>query len=74
MVSDARGGTLGSYGVLMLVRRDIAVRHFTLHELDSLMGRHVLVCSIDVNGEPMLVSTVHLESLNSSAVRCSALE
>ena len=54
----------------MLVRRDIAVRQFTLHELDSLMGRHVLVCSIDVDGEPMLVSTVHLESLHSTAVRC----
>lgn len=74
-ISDATGSTLGSYGVLLLVRRSeaLSVAAFSLHELDSLMDRQLLVAKLQVRHDGMsreiLVGTVHLESLKSRSVR-----
>jgi len=80
-ISDATGNTLSRYGVLLLVRESnvVSIRHhddnaFVLHDLDSLMDRHLLTAKLHVHGEPFLIGTVHLESLNSTAVRRAQLE
>eukprot|EP00656_Telonema_subtile_P009382 TRINITY_DN14405_c0_g1_i3.p1 TRINITY_DN14405_c0_g1~~TRINITY_DN14405_c0_g1_i3.p1 ORF type:complete len:354 (+),score=57.91 TRINITY_DN14405_c0_g1_i3:130-1191(+) len=76
VVSDATGSTLGGYGVLILVRVscNVQLNGFSMHELDSLMDRQLVVARVDVCGEPMKIGGVHLESLNSSAVRKCQLE
>jgi len=72
--SDGVGHTLGSgrgcYGIVILIRKGgAALKRFVLHELDSMMDRQLLVAHLDVDGEPMLLGTVHLESLNCPSVR-----
>jgi endonuclease/exonuclease/phosphatase family metal-dependent hydrolase len=56
-LSDARGGTLGGYGVLLLSRQP--VRRMTQLELPSRMGRSLLVAELACG---LTVATVHLES------------
>lgn len=75
-VSDATGDTLGGYGVVLLVRCSAALQlvEFRMHELDSIMGRQLLVARLDVGGEPMLAATVHLESLKCQRVREAQLD
>lgn len=75
-ISDATGATLGGYGVVLLIRVSAAVQlvEFRMHELDSIMGRQLLVARLDVGGEPLLAATVHLESLNCQRVREAQLD
>ena len=62
--SDINGSTLGDYGVLILSR--LPPRTIKLVELPSFMGRHLLVWETRVNGAPLHIATVHLESQKSS--------
>ena len=72
-LSDSIGTTLrGSfaYGVIMLVRRTIAIDSFVLHSLPSEMNRAVLVASFPTtDGQGLKVATVHLESLGNKSLR-----
>jgi tyrosyl-DNA phosphodiesterase 2 len=63
--SDTDGRTLGRYGVLILSR--LAPAAITLLPLPSIMGRHLLVWETQVNGSPLHITTVHLESGQESA-------
>lgn len=63
--SDIDGRTLGDYGVLLLSR--LPPGKITLIPLPSFMNRHLLLMEICVNGSPLQVGTVHLESMKSSA-------
>lgn len=60
-VSDARGDTFDSYGVVILSR--LPVRALAIHELPSHMGRRLLVAELDTGDSRLVVGTVHLESL-----------
>ena len=56
-VSDRDGSSLGSYGVMFLVRQNepdkVFVNSFSKHELDTMMDRDLLVAHLDLWGEPM---------------------
>jgi tyrosyl-DNA phosphodiesterase 2 len=60
-ISDARGDTFDSYGVVVLSRRP--VRALALHELPSHMGRKLVMAEIDTGSGSLVVGAVHLESL-----------
>jgi tyrosyl-DNA phosphodiesterase 2 len=60
-VSDVRGDTLDSYGVVLLSR--LPIRALALHDLPSHMGRRLLVAEVDAGSDGLVVATVHLESL-----------
>jgi tyrosyl-DNA phosphodiesterase 2 len=62
---DIDGTTVYNYGVLILSR--LPLNTITLTPLPSFMGRRLLVVETEVNGAPLSVATVHLESLKSSA-------
>lgn len=64
-VSDIDGHTLGDYGTLFLSRLSPAA--IKLVTLPTFMGRHLLVWKTIVNGFPLHIATVHLESGNPSA-------
>ena len=72
-LSDAVGTTLrGSftYGVLLLVRRDVAWESCALHALPTRMNRAALVARATVApGLAVRVATAHLESLDNAPVR-----
>jgi tyrosyl-DNA phosphodiesterase 2 len=63
--SDIDGSTLGEYGVLILSR--LPLKSITLKPLPSFMGRGLLLVEADVNGTPLRVGTVHLESRKTSS-------
>ena len=64
-ISDARGDTFDGYGVVLFTR--LPVRALGLHELPSNMGRRLVVAELDAGGAPLVVGTVHLESLKHNA-------
>eukprot|EP01120_Amphizonella_sp_Union-15-10_P013052 TRINITY_DN5994_c0_g1_i1.p1 TRINITY_DN5994_c0_g1~~TRINITY_DN5994_c0_g1_i1.p1 ORF type:complete len:315 (-),score=37.21 TRINITY_DN5994_c0_g1_i1:39-983(-) len=68
-LSDAseNGETLGRYGVLIISR--IPLTNLSVHTLPSHMGRTVLRSDYTLNGDLFSVATVHLESLDSAALR-----
>jgi tyrosyl-DNA phosphodiesterase 2 len=71
-VSDARGSTFESYGVVLLSR--LPVLTLAIHELPSSMSRRLLVAEIAVGARRLVVATAHLESLrHSSDVRADQL-
>lgn len=63
-VSDARGTTFESYGVVLLSR--LPVLALAIHELPSNMHRRLLVAEIAVGPRRLVVATVHLESCEPS--------
>eukprot|EP00931_Biecheleriopsis_adriatica_P052177 TRINITY_DN30328_c0_g1_i2.p1 TRINITY_DN30328_c0_g1~~TRINITY_DN30328_c0_g1_i2.p1 ORF type:complete len:438 (-),score=79.33 TRINITY_DN30328_c0_g1_i2:1-1314(-) len=77
-LSDAVGNTLiGSqlaYGVVMLIKRTLALTSFSLHTLPSQMNRRVLLASIPVADNELRVATAHLESLDNTKTRKLQLE
>ena len=72
-VSDTTGSTLGAYGVLMLIDRSVMPSQFTLHPLESAMGRSLLTCRVRVAGEDCTIATIHLESLDNARCRANQL-
>jgi len=64
-VSDIRGDTFGSYGVIFLSR--FPIKKLSICELPSDMERIFLVAELGINQESMSISTVHLESMEQSA-------
>jgi tyrosyl-DNA phosphodiesterase 2 len=60
-ISDARGTTFESYGVVLLSR--LPVLSLAIHELPSSMHRRLLVAEIAVGPRRLVVATAHLESM-----------
>lgn len=60
-ISDARGDTFDSYGVVILSR--LPVRALSLSELPSHMGRKLLWAELDSGAGSLVAGAVHLESL-----------
>jgi tyrosyl-DNA phosphodiesterase 2 len=71
-VSDFMGSTVQSYGVALLSR--FPFESLESHTLTSRMDRTLLLAHIPVNGTRLAVGTMHLESLDSAAIRASQLE
>jgi len=67
------GSTLGSYGVLTMVRR-ARNASFHWHELPSEMDRKLLVTTFNTPAGRMSVGNVHLESLNNAPIRAAQLK
>ncbi len=63
--TDMDGSTLSEYGVLILSR--LPLNRITLMPLPSFMGRCLLLVETEINGVPLEVGTVHLESKRISA-------
>ncbi len=63
-VSDVRGSTFDSYGVVLLTR--LPVRSLAIHALPTHMGRRLLLAEIAIGARRLVVGTVHLESLKSN--------
>eukprot|EP00742_Colponemidia_sp_Colp-10_P001319 GILJ01001421.1.p1 GENE.GILJ01001421.1~~GILJ01001421.1.p1 ORF type:complete len:231 (+),score=24.07 GILJ01001421.1:333-1025(+) len=61
MLSDATGDMVRPYGVLIMTR--LHVSHFMNYNLPTAMARTLLVAHATVNERPLLIGTVHLESL-----------
>eukprot|EP00928_Gymnodinium_smaydae_P031435 TRINITY_DN23068_c0_g1_i1.p1 TRINITY_DN23068_c0_g1~~TRINITY_DN23068_c0_g1_i1.p1 ORF type:complete len:457 (+),score=62.72 TRINITY_DN23068_c0_g1_i1:88-1458(+) len=78
MLSDAAGSTLQgstlSYGVILLIRRELIVTSLNLYTLPSMMHRSVLIVTLLVLGKAVQIATVHLESLNNRKLRKAQLE
>jgi len=64
-ISDFRGDTFSSYGVVLLFR--IPAKRLTLHQLPGNMERQLLVAEFIINDQALKVATVHLESMKASA-------
>lgn len=72
-ISDARGGTVAPYGVLLLSRRPLA--GLALQELPTAMGRSLLAARLARREGPLTVATVHLESMRGNGeTRAEQLE
>jgi endonuclease/exonuclease/phosphatase family metal-dependent hydrolase len=71
---DGSGKSLGSYGVLMLCKKELKVCFEVTEFVDSAMDRSLLSATFRVNGEPVVVGTVHLESLNNHPNRVKQLQ
>lgn len=71
-ISDSVGLTFATYGVVLLSR--IPIQQLTLHPLQSLMDRHLLVAKYEINQQPLLIATAHFESLkDSTSIRIEQL-
>ena len=73
------GGTIGDYGVLMLVKRQLQPQ-FKLVDIPSRMGRKLLTAAVtlpsltaDAPALQACFATVHLESLSNADLRRSQL-
>jgi tyrosyl-DNA phosphodiesterase 2 len=66
-VSDVNCTTFTSYGVVTLSR--LPMVDLSMWKLPTKMGRSVLVASYLINGKPISIANVHLESLNSAPLR-----
>ncbi len=64
-ISDARGTTFESYGVVILSR--LPVLALGIHELPSSMSRRLLVAEVAVGPRRLVIATAHLESLKPGA-------
>jgi len=64
-VPDVEGKTVSPYGIFMLSKFPISSVHS--HKLHTRMRRRVLISDTLINGEPIRLSTVHLESLSISS-------
>uniref|UniRef100_A0A7S2XH71 Endonuclease/exonuclease/phosphatase domain-containing protein n=1 Tax=Lotharella oceanica TaxID=641309 RepID=A0A7S2XH71_9EUKA len=78
-ISDATGTTLRgrklAYGVVMCVAKTIALTHWALHVVPSVMNRRPLIARFGVNEKEMItVVTTHLESMRNVATRKQQLE
>ncbi len=71
-ISDPRGEEIASYGSVIVSRNPI-VRRETL-DLESQMGRKLVLVEVEIEGTTWTVGTVHLESLDSAATRGRQLE
>jgi hypothetical protein len=79
--SDERGMTLGSYGVLILVRKPHVLRKSFVQSFPTRLGRYLLCASLTLkdgsgeNGTRVVVGTAHLESIaGNSGPRSEQLE
>eukprot|EP01114_Cavostelium_apophysatum_P018436 TRINITY_DN5699_c0_g1_i1.p1 TRINITY_DN5699_c0_g1~~TRINITY_DN5699_c0_g1_i1.p1 ORF type:complete len:347 (+),score=56.79 TRINITY_DN5699_c0_g1_i1:94-1134(+) len=72
VLSDANGYSVYPYGVLILTRLKPAI--FTIRWMPSNMGRRFLCCECRLGGKKLLVSTIHLESLQNTDVRTQQLK
>ena len=59
------GGDLGSYGMLMLSR--LPIRRVTYTRLTTRLARGFLQAELAINGSPLVICAVHLESGKSAA-------
>jgi endonuclease/exonuclease/phosphatase family metal-dependent hydrolase len=71
-ISDPRGEEISSYGSVIVSRYPILRREVI--SLESDMDRKFVVVEIEIEGTAWTVGTVHLESLDSSAIRTRQLE
>ena len=65
---DHSGSTVAPYGVLTLCRKSFKPE-FKFYPFPTRMARKLLVTRIAVTGDEFLVGNVHLESLDSRALR-----
>lgn len=72
-ISDFKGDTFGSYGVLLLSR--FSIKELSLHQLATHMERQLLLAEFVINDQSFKVATVHLESMKDSVdIRAEQLE
>ena len=71
-ISDPRGDTFAAYGSVLLSRQPILRRE--VMDLESEMDRKLVLIETEVAGTLWTVGTVHLESLEASALRARQLE
>lgn len=71
-ISDITGETVDPYGVVLLSR--FPLHNLSLHRLPSTMYRQLIFADIFLNGHPLKLASVHLESQKSStAIRAEQL-
>jgi tyrosyl-DNA phosphodiesterase 2 len=71
-ISDPRGEEISSYGSVIVSRYPILGREVL--GLETELGRQFILVEIEVESTAWTVGTVHLESLDSSALRARQLE
>lgn len=71
-ISDPRGEAIASYGSVIVSRSPLRRREVV--DLDSEMDRKLVVIETEIHGILWTVGTVHLESLDTSAIRARQLE
>ena len=72
MSDDGIGSSLGSYGVLMLIKKEL-VPSFSYSSFQSNMGRGLMLGCIKIQNETVSFGTVHLESLANHDYRTAQL-
>jgi endonuclease/exonuclease/phosphatase family metal-dependent hydrolase len=63
----------GWYGVVILVKKTVQLKKLMLNTLVTAMSRSCLTVELLVNNQPVQISTVHLESLDSRQIRAHQL-
>mgnify|MGYP003385251279 FL=1 len=74
MSDPGDGSSVGNYGVLTLCKKDLKATFTSTEFMDSAMDRSLLATEFNLNGERIVVGTVHLESLNNHPNRMKQLE